>query len=198
MRHVRESLARGIARVSLSAPGCQCFPTNGRKVPQAGEAGLAVRGSESPSGRGSRSAHCALVWRRRSPARLGQDGQEAETQGTEGCTQRQGPRRRGGAERKGSDPKTDKRTEITGGRKSSGEREREKAAAAQGAPRGGPVQPPPQGWSQSSRRAPPQSTSHPQHRLRRQSGANELPGLGITSPEPAAIGWPSRRGGLLL
>lgn len=102
MRHIRESLARGIARVSRRAPGCQRFPTNGRKVPQAGEAGLAARGSESPSGRESRSAHCGLVWRRRSPARLGRDGQEAETQGTEGRTQRQGPRRRGGAERKGS------------------------------------------------------------------------------------------------
>lgn len=29
-------------------------------------------------------------------------------------------------------------------------------------------------------------------------GANELEDLSITSPEPAAIGWPSRRGGLLL
>lgn len=30
------------------------------------------------------------------------------------------------------------------------------------------------------------------------SGANELQDLGITSPEAAAIGWPSRQGGLLL
>ena len=31
-----------------------------------------------------------------------------------------------------------------------------------------------------------------------ESGANELQDLGITSPEPAAIGWPSHRGWLLL
>lgn len=31
-----------------------------------------------------------------------------------------------------------------------------------------------------------------------QRGTNELQDLSITSPEPSLIGWPSRRGGLLL
>lgn len=35
----------------------------------------------------------------------------------------------------------------------------------------------------------PQCVSHPER------GANELQELSITSPEPAAIGWPSRRAG---
>ena len=46
---------------------------------------------------------------------------------------------------------------------------------------------------------PPHLISHPQPCPDEdESGANELQDLGITSPEPAAIGWPSHRGWLLL
>lgn len=101
-----------------------------------------------------------------------------------GDRQREGPRRRdrSAAQRQRRERRTRTRSATAAG----GRRGR-------GAERADPAE-----TSRSSRALPSGSPSRRPGPDVGQTGANELQGLSITSPEPAAIGWPSRRGGLLL
>lgn len=159
---------------------------------------------ESPSGCQSRSPHCALVWRsagQRGWSERWTGGRDARRQGDARGdieTLRPGAEtqgREGGVTKPPRGTDADRRTETDGDRTDAqrkrdeqGRRraQRERARAGRGARQRG------------ARRTHPAARAPAPPLPPAARPANELRDLGITSPRPAAIGWPSRRGGLLL
>ena len=219
----QEKASPGSPRSQKRSPVPELSNNSGRRCPRTGEAGLAVWSTESPAGWASRSSHCTLVWRRRRSARLeGESDGEAEVQRDRETHKDTGDLR---AEAEGGEgvmetlreTNPERRTETSGDRNAAQGQMRKADADTPRAEGEGTRQSGARGSGSGARRAyrtDPRADDPraPLHLFLRsgsptrspspgpdvsQRGANELQDLNSTSPERAAIGWPSRRGGLL-